>query len=73
MQVNTGNRIAQLQLSPYIKVKAITVERAEGLGNTGKHVFQQTVANDWNRKLKLQVNNTEIEDLDTEVDVTIIS
>lgn len=73
-QFNTGDRIAQLLLFPYIKGKAAPVERTGGVGNTGKCVCWQTVVNDQRPKLKLQVNGIEIEDLvDTGADVTIIS
>lgn len=45
-QFNTGDRIAQLLLFPYIKGKAAPVERTGGVGNTGKCVCWQTVVND---------------------------
>ena len=36
LQFNTGDRIAQLLLFPYIKGKAAPVERTGGFGSTGK-------------------------------------
>ena len=74
MQFNTGDRIAQLLLFPYIKGKAAPVERTGGFGSAGKPVFWQTIVNDQRTKLKFQVNSIEIEYLvDTGADVTIIS
>ena len=63
MQFNTGDRIAQLLLFPYIKGKAAPVERTGGFGYIGKCVFWQTAINDQRPNLKLQVNGIEIEGL----------
>lgn len=71
IQFNTGVRIAQLLLLPSIKGIAALVERPV---NTGNHVFWETILNDQRPKLKLQVNDTEIEGLvDTGGNVPIIS
>ena len=73
MQFNTGDRLAQLLLFPYITGKATPVERTGGSGCTEKYVFWQTVVNNKRPKLKLQVNDIEIDLVDTRADLTIIS
>jgi hypothetical protein len=46
MQINSGNRVGQWLVFPYMKEKATSVERTEDLGSTEKPMFWQTVVND---------------------------
>lgn len=72
LQFNSGDRIAQLLLFPYIEGKAIPVERAGMFESTGKWMFWQAVINDKSPKFKMQINDIEVERLvDTDVEVTV--
>lgn len=74
MQINLGNKIAQLLSFPYIKGKATPVERTAALGRTGKCVFWQIEVNDQRLKLMVQMDGVEIQDLvDTEANSSILS
>ena len=71
IQINSGDRIAQLLLFPYIKGKAAPIERTRTLVSTGKYTFWQITVNDQKPKLTVQMNGVEIEGLaDTGADVS---
>ena len=63
MQIETGDRIAELLLLPYFKGKAAPICKTGHFGNTGKKIFWQTVINDERSKIKLQINGIEISGL----------
>ena len=75
IQINSGDRIAQLLLFPYIKGKATPGERTVGLLEVlGKCVFWHIVVNDQRFKLMVQMNGIDIEGLvDIRADVSILS
>ena len=74
IQIDVGDRIAQLLLYPYINSKAALVERIGTFGSTGNHVFWKTVVNDQRPKVMLQVNVVDIDVLmDIGADVSTFS
>lgn len=53
MQFNTGDGIGQLFLFPYIRDKAVPVERSEEFWNSGKYMSLKTDVNHQTPKLNL--------------------
>ena len=56
IQIDAGARIVQLLLFPYMKGKAIFIERAGAFGSPVKSVCQYTVVNDQRPKLYNHTN-----------------
>lgn len=74
MQIDEGDRITQLLLLPYIKVKAAPVEGTEIFEVYWKMNVLETVVNYQRPKLMVQMNGVDIEGLvDTGADISILS